>query len=108
MSTQVLGEQSLHLTTPNIKVVAMQTSSVSNALFSLGDVKFHMPANLEKQLNIASSGKKEKCYGTMMTVYNTNPFFSEMVRIETLLWFFFQLKSYCPCVLENLQDSDSG
>lgn len=85
LSTQVLGEQSVQITTRNIRVVAMQTSSVSNFLFSLGDVKFHMPTNLETQLNIMSVGNEGRCYGAMMAVYQQNPFFSEMVRITELL-----------------------
>ena len=81
MSTQVLGEQSLQVTTPNIRVVATQMSSVSDFLFYLGDVKFHMPTDIEKQLNVAPVGKEGTCFGTMMIVYQENPFFSEMVRV---------------------------
>lgn len=81
MSVQVLGEAPLILTTPNIWVNATQLTSISNSLFSLGDIEFHMPTNLEKQLNIVSHEKEGKCFGTMMTVYKENPFFSDMVRI---------------------------
>lgn len=81
LSVKVLGEQPLLITTPNIQVNATQLTSIGNSLFSLGDVKFHMPVNLEKQLNTESVGKEGSCYGTMMTVYKENPFFSEMVRI---------------------------
>ena len=70
------------MTTHNIKVIAAQRNSISDFLFSLGDFKFHMPTDLEKQLNISSSDNKGSCYGTMMTVYQENPFFSEMVRKE--------------------------
>ena len=81
LSMRVLGEQPLLVTTPYIWVNATQLSSVGNSLFSLGDVKFHMPTNLEKELNTVSVGSEGSCYGTMMTVYKENPFFSEMVRI---------------------------
>ena len=81
MSVKVLGEPPLILTTPNIRVNATQLTSISDSLFSLGDVEFHMPADLEKQLNTVSEGKEGSCYGTMMTVYKENPFFSDMVRI---------------------------
>ena len=70
------------MTTHNIKVIAAQRNSISDFLFSLGDFKFHMPTDLEKQLNITSSNNKGSCYGTMMTVYQENPFFSEMVRLK--------------------------
>ncbi|KAJ7375343.1 detection of nodal flow [Desmophyllum pertusum] len=78
LSMRVLGEQPLLVTTPYIWVNATQLSSVGNSLFSLGDVKFHMPTNLEKELNTVSVGSEGSCYGTMMTVYKENPFFSEM------------------------------
>ncbi|KAL9967893.1 hypothetical protein ACROYT_G026199, partial [Oculina patagonica] len=78
LSGKVLGEQPLLITTPNIRVNATQLTSIGNSLFSLDDVKFHMPVNLEKQLNTESVGKEGSCYGTMMTVYKENPFFSEM------------------------------
>ena len=81
LSVKVLGEPPLILTTPNIRVNATQLTSISNSLFSLGDIEFHMPANLEKQLHNVSDGKEGSCYGTMMTVYKENPFFSDMVRI---------------------------
>lgn len=72
------------MTTHNIKVIAAQRNSISDFLFSLGDFKFHMPTDLEKQLNITSSDNKGSCYGTMMTVYQENPFFSKMVRTEAV------------------------
>ena len=78
---QVLGEAPLILTTPNIWVNATQLTSISDSRFTLGDIEFHMPTNLEKQINSVSDGKEGKCYGTMMTVYKENPFFSDMVRI---------------------------
>ena len=81
LSVQVLGEAPLILTTPNIWVNATQLTSISNSLFSLGDIEFHMPTNLEKQLDTVPDGKEENCYGTMMTVYKENPFFSDMVGI---------------------------
>ena len=84
---QVLGEQSLQVTTQNIRVIATQRSSVSDFLFSLGDFKFHMPTDLEKQLNIASAANRGSCFGTMMTVYQENPFFSNMVRKYNFMCF---------------------
>ena len=78
---KVLGEPPLILTTPNIRVNATQLASISDSLFSLGDIEFHMPANLEKQLDTVSDGNEASCYGTTMTVYNENPFFSDMVRV---------------------------
>ena len=45
-----------------------------------------MPVNLEKQLKTESVGKEGSCYGTMMTVYKENPFFSEMVTPVRLLF----------------------
>ena len=81
LSVKVLGEPPLILTTPNIWVNATQLTSISNSLFSLGDIEFHMPTNLEKQLNTVSDRKEGSCYGTMMTVYKENPFFSDMVRL---------------------------
>ena len=81
LSAKVLGEAPLLITTPTIRVNATQSTSIGNSLFSLDDIKFHMPVNLEKQLETASGGKERSCYGTMMTVYKENPFFSEMVRI---------------------------
>ena len=78
---RVLGEQPLVITTPYIRVNATQLTSISNSLFSLGDINFHLPMNLETQLNTPSVGKEGSCYGAMMTVYKENPFFSEMVRI---------------------------
>ena len=78
---QVLGEPPLLLTTPNIRVNATQMASIDNSLFSLGDVVFHMPVNLEEELRAASGAKEGSCYGAMMTVYKENPFYSEMVRV---------------------------
>ena len=78
---QVLGEAPLILTTPNIRVNATQLTSISGSLFSLGDIEFHLPSNLENQLNALSDGDEGNCYLTMMTVYTENPFFSDMVRI---------------------------
>ena len=81
LSVQVLGEAPLILTTPNIWVNATQLTSISNSLLSLDDIKFHMPTNLEKQLNTVTDGNEGTCFGTMMTVYKENPFFSDMVGI---------------------------
>ena len=76
LSTQVYGEQSLLVSTRNIRAEATQKHSVSNFSSSLGEFQFFMPSRLEEQLNIT-----ERCFGTMITIFQENPYFSDMVMI---------------------------
>lgn len=75
-----MGEKELRVVSRNVRVIAIQESSFANAFFHLGDVSFHMPTDLEEQLQVASSVRERKCFGAVVTVYDKNPFFSEMVR----------------------------